>query len=252
MSGRKHPSSLLRRVTDKWKSDSNLLQNYTDRRDSFNRSLSVSNLNYDHNKAEAIRLIESMRYHISQLKSELLHEQNLNKNLKREALLNVQNIREEESTKFQRLLKVAEFRLQKNYDLELQKECDYLRKGFTLEMNLMKKTQEEVLNCKRKLWLQEKDQIVLQSERSKINVKNELLEDFNQIRQNYEKEIFELKETIQNLNNELIVFKDKDFNRVDENRLVYEIHQEELKKLKKEAEKSSKKQVNASLIFSKV
>ncbi|XP_047129040.1 uncharacterized protein LOC100199386 isoform X1 [Hydra vulgaris] len=242
MNRRKYTPSLLSRDSI-WKSDSNLLERLsTDRRYSYNRSQSVSSLSYNQNKLETSKLIESMRYHISHLKSELLHEKSINKNLKREAFLNIQNIREEESIKYQRLLSAAEFKLQQNFDIELQKECDYLKQSFTLEINLLKKNHDELLNCKKKQWLQEKDRIIMQNERSKINVKNELMEDINRIRKNYEKEILDLKGTIQSLNNELNMFKEKDFNRVEENRQVYELHQEELKKFKKEAEKSSKKQ----------
>ena len=207
------------------------------------RSASLSSL-------KAVKITDEMRRHIAQLKSDVESERNVARQMKRERVLDIKRTKEEEFRKYQQLLKEMELAFQKEKQKEITKETDLLQKQFNQEIKRITKLKDDEILRERKNWSQDRENLILQiTDKTKQETSEKVSFAFEKMRAKLENDILCLQQENGYLEEELLVCRNSESRRVDENRKIYQEHQMEIENLKKEAMQDSKKQVNASAVL---
>lgn len=231
----------------KWKSESDLVrheaspmtENLPKKASSsgIGRSASLSSI-------KSSNVSDEMRQHIAQLKSDLVKEQNLLKEVKREKVAEIKHMRESESEKFQNKLKTMEVNLRREFEREMEKQRNTSKTEFEHEINRITKRKDNEYHFEKESWLQEKEKLLLKIKNARNDALQELSFEHEQQKIKHKNEIFCIQQANLHLQEELKLLKDSVNNRPIENIRINKEHQMEMETLRKQALQDSRKQVN--------
>lgn len=193
--------------------------------------------------------MEDMRRRIVQLNKELEKERINSKNLQRDKVFEIRQVRDEEQRKAAAMQADLKSKLMKEKMNELTSLREQLHKEKEKDIIQIIRQKDEAFKTAQQAWTKEKEEM-----RSKLRseLRNESREDtkreFEKERGRLEQDIADLQRQKRELEETLKLVQDADKRKIDDFRRIHHEHEAELEKFKRNSWQESRQQVSQSLI----